>query len=171
MKEIRRTRLQFCPLALSAALLLSTVEVSLSVDVARSVFPAAERALVLAKGRFRDLQSGREVPSDVLKLCFPHALPADPHKPWNPTDSVTDPSLPFSRIRWLATDDEHWIFCWEHGGIAHSVGFMLIAKTGGIPATTIWDAGRADKELETFAEFQDYVRANGTFAPPSSTRP
>jgi hypothetical protein len=47
----------------------------------------------------------------------------------------------------------------------------LIAKTGSRLATTIWDEGRPDKELESFAELQDYVRANGTFAPPSSTRP
>jgi hypothetical protein len=139
--------------------------------IADSTFPPAEVPLILEAGRFKSLQSAKEVPVDVLKKCFPNGAPADPGKPWNPTDVVRDASLPFSRAIWLATDGGHWLFAWEHGGIAYSSGFMMISKTEGTIPTVVWDAGVAKQPLRTFQEFQEYVRSKGVFRDPSPVRP
>jgi hypothetical protein len=138
---------------------------------ADSTFPAAKVASVLEGGRFKNLSTVKDVPTDVLKLCFPNHLPADPGKPWNQTDAVQDATLPFSRVQWLATDGTDWIFSWEHGGIAYTTGFMMIAKIGSTSSVVVWDAGPAKKQLETFHEFQEYVRSKGLFSGPSSFRP
>jgi hypothetical protein len=137
--------------------------------VADSAFPT-DQSFRLQSGQFRTLHSAKEVPIDVLKKCFPNGAPADPEKPWNPTDAVQDASLPFSRVIWLATDGPHWLFAWEHGGIVHSFGFMLVLKTEGAP-TVIWDAGDAKKPLNSFKDFQEYVRAECVFHAVSSFRP
>jgi hypothetical protein len=138
---------------------------------AGSTLPPTEVSSILEAGRFRDLHSAKEVPVDVLKKCFPNGAPADPGKPWNPTDAVQDASLPFSRVIWLATDGIHWLFAWEHGGIAFSSGFMMVSKMEGTLPTIIWDAGVAKKPLNTFQEFKEYMRTNGQFADASSFRP
>ena len=137
--------------------------------LADSTFPTDD-SFILQSGQFRNLHSAKEVPIDVLKKCFPNGAPADPGKPWNPTDAVQDASLPFSRVIWLATNGTHWLFAWEHGGIAHSSGFMLVSKTEGTP-TVIWDAGGAKRPLNSFEDFQEYVRAKGVFQEVSSFRP
>jgi hypothetical protein len=138
---------------------------------AGSSAPAAEVSSILESGRFRDLHSAKEVPVDVLKKCFPNGAPADPGKPWNPTDVVQDASLPFSRVVWLATDGARWLFAWEHGGIAFSTGFMMVAKTEGALPTVVWDVGGAKKPLNTFQEFQEYISAKGQFADAGPLRP
>jgi hypothetical protein len=139
--------------------------------IAGSTLAPAEVSSILEVGRFRDLHSAKEVPIDVLKKCFPNGAPADPGKPWNPTDVVQDASLPFSRVIWLATDGTHWLFAWEHGGIEFSTGFMMVSKMEGTLPTIIWDAGVAKKPLNTFQEFKEYIRTNGQFADASSFRP
>ena len=139
--------------------------------VADSTFPAAKVASVLEAGRFKKLSTIKDVPTDVLKLCFPNQLPADPGKPWNQTDAVQDATLPFGRVQWLATDGTDWIFSWEHGGIAYTTGFMMITKIGSTSPVVVWDAGPAKKQLETFHEFQEYIRAKGLSSGPSSFRP
>jgi hypothetical protein len=133
--------------------------------------PPAEVSSILESGHFQDLHSTKDVPVDVLQKCFPNETPADPGKPWNSSDDVRDATLPFSRVTWLATDGTHWLFAWEHGGRAYSNGYMLVSKTGGVLPTVIWDAGWAEKPLNTFQEFQEYVRRNGQFAVPSFFRP
>jgi hypothetical protein len=140
-------------------------------SIADSAFPPAEVSLLLEASRFRSLHSAKEVPPDVLKKCFPNGAPTNPGKPWNPTDAVRDPSLPFSRVVWLATDGAHWLFAWEHGGIAFSSGFMMVAKTEGTLPTVVWDVGAAKQSLNTFPEFQEYVRSKGMFRDASSFRP
>jgi hypothetical protein len=132
---------------------------------------APELASIVESGKLKSLRSVQEVPADVLRVCFPHQIPADPGKDWNPTDVVRDAKLPFSRVRWLAADDTHWLFSWEHGGIAYTVGFMMVTKTQGAAPVAVWDAGGADRRLLTFEEFQEYVRSNGVFSDPSPFRP
>jgi hypothetical protein len=139
--------------------------------MAGSTSAPSEVSSILEAGGFRGMQSAKEVPADVLKKCFPNGAPADPGKPWNPTDVVQDASLPFSRVVWLATDGTHWLFAWEHGGIAFSTGFMMVSKMEGTLPTVIWDAGVAEKPLNTFQEFQEYIRMKGQFADVTSFRP
>src|SRR5690242_17762770 len=90
--------------------------------IADATFPSALVSSVLEPSRFRSLHSAKEVPAEILKKCFPNGAPADPGKPWNPTDAVQDASLPFSRVVWLATDSAYWLLSWEHGGIAYTTG-------------------------------------------------
>ena len=139
--------------------------------MADSTFPAAKVASVQEAGRFKTLPTLKNVPADVVKLCFPNQMPADPGKPWNATDAVQDATLPFSRVQWLATDGIDWIVAWEHGGIAYSTGFTVVSKTASTSPVVVWDAGPAKKRLETFQEFQEYIRLKGLFSGPSSFRP
>ena len=48
-------------------------------------FLAAKVASVQEAGRFKTLPTLKDVPADIVKLCFPNQMPADPGKPWNAT--------------------------------------------------------------------------------------
>jgi hypothetical protein len=155
---------------ISANLILAAV-VAVAGTTKPVPLPSSERSLILDASRLRSVGSYRDIPTEVLRLCFPGQKPADPDKPWNPTDAVQDPSLPFSRICWMVTDNEHWLIAWEHGGVGHTTGFMLISRLGNESPKITWDAGAAGKTLKNFAEFRDYVRTDGVFARVSSVRP
>jgi hypothetical protein len=94
---------------------------------------------------------------------LPTKPPADPGRPWNETDVVIDSSLPFTGLYWLVTDGTHWLFSYAHGGIAFFPGFILVEKTGNAAPTIVWQAGAAEKQPQSFHEFQEYVRSNGLF--------
>jgi hypothetical protein len=130
----------------------------------RSPLPPSLATLIVDTGRFRNLQSVREVPDDVRKLAFPDGLPADPGKPWNVTDVVTDRTLPFTGLSWLVTDETHWLFSYAHGGIAYWTGFILVERIGAASPKIVWQAGGADRELRSFDVFRGYVCSNGGFA-------
>ena len=59
----------------------------------------------------------------------------------------------------------------EVSSILESGGFMMVSKMEGTLPTVIWDAGVAEKPLNTFQEFQEYIRTKGQFADVSSFRP
>jgi hypothetical protein len=63
----------------------------------------------------------------------------------------------------VVTDGTHWLFSYAHGGIAFFPGFILVEKTGNAAPTIVWQAGAAEKQPQSFHEFQEYVRSNGLF--------
>ena len=48
-------------------------------------------------------------------------------------------------------------------GIAFFPGFVMVEKTGKSAPAIVWQAGAAEKQPQTFHEFQEYVRLNGLF--------
>ena len=63
-----------------------------------------------------DVSSVAQLPAALVKLIGPIA---DIGAPFNSTDSVGDPSLPFRRLIRAGHRDNNWFVWYEHGGIAY----------------------------------------------------
>ena len=56
---------------------------------------------------------------------------ADAGQPWNVTDSVLDPELPFQRLICAYPDSgDGFVVEWEYGGIAHGRSRTVFRRTG-----------------------------------------
>ncbi|WP_445166747.1 hypothetical protein ACTXG7_23355 [Mycolicibacterium sp. Dal123E01] len=63
-----------------------------------------------------DVASVTQLPAAVTKLIGPIA---DIGAPFNSTDDVDDPSLPFRRLIRAGHRDKDWFLWYEHGGITY----------------------------------------------------
>jgi hypothetical protein len=64
----------------------------------------------------REVHSISELPPTLLKLLPPIA---DVGVPFNSTDSVNDPTLPFRRLIRAGNRDTDWFVWYEHGGVGY----------------------------------------------------
>jgi len=64
---------------------------------------------------------------------------AEPGAKWNATDTVSDATLPFSRLIFAACTGALCLVHYEHGGIAHTVNVVALARSGD-RWTRIWRA-------------------------------
>jgi hypothetical protein len=118
---------------LAAALLLPLLcfgeATKLPIGVQRPLYDAA---------RFREISSVRELPQQILALCADHnGRLADPRAGWEPTDAITDTTLPTKRLIWAASDGHYYVVHYERGGRAHSY-HVLIATLGQTEASFVW---------------------------------
>jgi hypothetical protein len=65
----------------------------------------------------QEVQSVTQLPPELLKLLPPIA---DVGAPFNATDSVNDPTLPFRRMIRAGHRDSDWFLWYEHGGVGYS---------------------------------------------------
>jgi hypothetical protein len=86
----------------------------------------------------REVHSISELPPTLLKLLPPIA---DVGAPFNATDSVKDPTLPFRRLIRAGNRDTDWFVWYEHGGAGY-FWQALVARVlpGGAP-TVLANAG------------------------------
>jgi hypothetical protein len=74
---------------------------------------------------------------------------------WEPTDVITDRSLPRSRLIWHATSGRRMLVHYETGGYAHSY-WLLIAESGlrsdVLSRASVWEALSAPSELKRAIE-------------------
>jgi hypothetical protein len=64
----------------------------------------------------REVHSVSELPPELVKLLPPIA---DIGAPFNATDSVNDPTLPFRRLIRAGNRDADWFVWYEHGGAGY----------------------------------------------------
>src|SRR5436305_8122912 len=87
---------------LSLCLLVTAVIQSLCyADVTK--LPAQDRKALLDASRFHEVHSTKDLPPAVVALCVDDkGKLAEPGQNWNATDAVTDPTLPWKRLIWVA---------------------------------------------------------------------
>jgi hypothetical protein len=89
----------------------------------------------------QEVQSVSQLPPELLKLFPPIA---DVGVPFNATDSVSDPTLPFRRLIRAGQRDNEWFVWYEHGGAGYSWQVLVARVVPGEPtvlanAATITD--------------------------------
>ena len=83
-----------------------------------------------------------------LPAALAAALPpiADIGSPFNSTDSVHDPSLPFRRLIRAGHHGNDWFLWYEHGGVGY-YWQVVVARVDGDRVTTLADAGTVSDTL------------------------
>jgi hypothetical protein len=86
----------------------------------------------------REVHSISELPPALLKSLPPIA---DVGAPFNNTDSVNDPTLPFRRLIRAGNRDTDWFVWYEHGGAGYFWQAVLARVVPGGEPTVLADAG------------------------------
>lgn len=83
-----------------------------------------------------------------LPSALRNALPpiAEIGVPFNSTDSVLDPSLPFRRLIRAGQQDNDWFVWYEHGGLVY-YWQMVVARVDGDRMSTLANAGTVTDAL------------------------
>jgi hypothetical protein len=114
-----------------------------------------DRKALQDSSRFHEVYSVKDLPTAVVALCGDDkGKIADPGQNWNPTDAITDPTLPWKRLIWAAVGGEYYVVHYERGGIDHSF-HILVAKPpkGDAKPSVIWQAlGGPFKNYAAFVE-------------------
>jgi hypothetical protein len=98
------------------------------------------RKLLINVVTFRLIKDSNNIPSAVLALCSDsNGRLAAPGKPWEATDIITNPKLPWKRLIWSATYKNYYLIHYERGGRGHSF-HILLAQTKGGKAEALWRA-------------------------------
>jgi hypothetical protein len=127
-----------------------------SADVTK--LSAEDRKLLQDSSRFHEVYSTKDLPPAVVALCGDDkGKIADPGENWNATDAVTDTSLPWKRLIWVAVGGEYYVVHYERGGIDHSFHIVVakLSKNDAKP-TVVWQA--LAKQLKDYAAFLDALR-------------
>jgi hypothetical protein len=120
--------------------------------------PAEDRKVLQDSSRLHEIHSTKDLPPAIVALCADDkGRLADPGQNWNPTDAVTDPTLPWKRLIWAAVNGDYYVVHYERGGIDHSF-HVLVAKLPKNDAkpTVVWQA--LAKQLKDYAAFLDALR-------------
>ena len=88
-----------------------------------------------------------------LPAALATALPpiADVGAPFNSTDSVLDPSLPFRRLIRAGHRGDDWFLWYEHGGLVY-YWQVVVARVDGDRVTALADAGTVADTLCTVTD-------------------
>jgi len=99
--------------------------------------------------RVQEVHSVAQLPPELLKLLPPIA---DIGAPWNQTDSVSDPTLPFRRLIRAGSRGTDWFVWYEHGGVGYSwQAFVARVLPGGQPQV-LANAGTISDTLCSFTD-------------------
>jgi hypothetical protein len=98
----------------------------------------------------QEVQSVTQLPPELLKLLPPIA---DVGAPFNATDSVNDPTLPFRRMIRAGHRGDDWFLWYEHGGIGYSWQAVVarVVPGGGEPKV-LANAGTISDMLCSFTD-------------------
>jgi hypothetical protein len=124
------------------------VLVSGLIGVAAATVMAAPAAAVPDTGctlntPVQDVASVTQLPTALAGTLPPIA---DIGSPFNSTDSVLDPSLPFRRLIRAGHHGDDWFLWYEHGGLAY-YWQVVVAHVDGDRVTTLADAGTISDTL------------------------
>lgn len=96
-----------------------------------------------------EVQSITDLPADLFRLLPPMA---DIGAPFNKTDSVDDPNLPFRRLIRAGNHDTDWFVWYEHGGVGYSWQAAVVRVIPGNQAKVLANAGTVSDMLCTFTD-------------------
>ena len=117
--------------------LVVVAAVSMAAPAAAVPIPAASCTPV------QDVASVTQLPAALAGALPPIA---DSGSPFNSTDSVLDPSLPFRRLIRAGHRGDDWFLWYEHGGLAY-YWQVVVARVDGDRVTTLADAGTVSGTL------------------------
>jgi hypothetical protein len=120
--------------------------------------PAEVRKALQDSSRFHEVHSTKDLPPAVVALCVDDkGRLADPGQDWNPTDAITDPTLPWKRLVWAAVGSDYYVVHYERGGIDHSFHILVakLPRDEGKPKV-IWSG--VGGPLKDYAAFVDGLR-------------
>jgi hypothetical protein len=92
----------------------------------------------------QEVQSVTQLPPELLKLLPPIA---DVGAPFNATDSVSDPTLPFRRMIRAGHRGSDWFLWYEHGGVGYSWQAVVARAVPGGEAQVLANAGTISDTL------------------------
>ena len=97
-----------------------------------------------------------QLPPELRRLLPPIA---DIGAPFNATDAVNDPNLPFRRLIRAGNRGDDWFVWYEHGGIGYFWQAVVARVTPGGQPTVLANAGTISDTLCTFTDgvFAGYV--------------
>jgi hypothetical protein len=90
-----------------------------------------------------------ELPAELRSLLTPVA---DIGAPFNSTDAVNDPNLPFRRLIRAGNRGSDWFVWYEHGGLGYFWQAVIARVTPGSPPTVLADAGTVSDTLCTVTD-------------------
>lgn len=97
----------------------------------------------------REVQHLNQLPSELVKLLPPMA---DIGAPFNATDSVGDPTLPFRRLIRAGNHGTDWFLWYEHGGIGYSWQAAIARVAPGGEPKVLANAGTISDTLCTLTD-------------------
>ncbi|BBX97016.1 hypothetical protein [Mycobacterium lacus] len=127
----------------TAALAGSAVGVALGLVTAIPARAAPNTKCTLATP-VQEVQSVSQLPPELLKLLSPIA---DVGAPFNATDSVSDPTLPFRRMIRAGDRGSDWFVWYEHGGIGHFWQAVVVRVVPGGETKVLANAGTISDAL------------------------
>lgn len=92
----------------------------------------------------QEIRSVSQLPPQLLKLLPPIA---DIGAPFNKTDAITDPTLPFRRLIRAGYRGTDWFVWYEHGGIAYFWQAVLVRVGPGAETKPLMNAGTISDTL------------------------
>jgi hypothetical protein len=107
-------------------------------------------------GDFTTIRTTNDIPKSI-KAAFIRITDqkefamADPGRPFQVTDAISDESLPWRRLIFAANQNGRWLVHYEKGGIGHSYYMFVFQVRSNDKADLIWGAalGIAAKDLKT----------------------
>ncbi|WP_235192460.1 hypothetical protein [Mycobacterium asiaticum] len=97
----------------------------------------------------QEVQSLSQLPPKLRTLLPPIA---DIGAPFNKTDSVDDPNLPFRRLIRAGSRGDDWFLWYEHGGAGYFWQAVVAQVPANGPATVLADAGTVSDALCAFTD-------------------
>jgi hypothetical protein len=97
----------------------------------------------------REVQHVSELPAELRSLLPPIA---DIGAPFNSTDSVNDPNLPFRRLIRAGSRGDDWFVWYEHGGIGYFWQAVVARVASGGQPTVLANAGTISDTLCTVTD-------------------
>lgn len=92
----------------------------------------------------REVQHVSQLPPELLTLLPPVA---DIGAPFNATDSVSDPTLPFRRLIRAGNRDADWFVWYEHGGVGYFWQAVVARVVPGSASKVVANAGTISDTL------------------------
>jgi len=97
----------------------------------------------------REVRSVSELPPELVQLLPPIA---DVGAPFNATDSVNDPNLPFRRLIRAGSRGADWFVWYEHGGIGYFWQAVVARLEPGAAPRVLANAGTVSDTLCSFTD-------------------
>jgi hypothetical protein len=97
----------------------------------------------------QEVHSVSQLPPELLRLLLPMA---DVGAPWNHTDSVSDPTLPFRRLIRAGAHGSDWFVWYEQGGAGYSWHAVVAQVVAGEQPKVLANAGTISDTLCTLTD-------------------
>jgi len=109
--------------------------------------------------RFRETGAITNLPSEIVALCADSkGRLAEAGEKWEPTDVISDPSLPSNRLIWAVDADPICVVHFERGGRAHNF-VVLVAVYRKESAKPLIGSGDVGAKLKDYKAFVEALRA------------